>query len=371
MSDSSNLGDSRLAAWLAGRIEASERKAIPFISFMEACLYHPLYGYYMREQEKIGRDGDFYTSASLGTIMGEMLAAFFAGHFERYLSEDVCAVVEWGAGNGKLAADIADELKKTAPHVYRKLRYTLIDASPHHRRMLRLLAERHPGVFTVAAPEEAGSGSLPRGAVVFCNELLDAFPVHRLVVKDGRFQEVYVAWDGRGFVPMLVPDVPDEVAAYLREYAGEAAEGQTVEANLAADAWIREIAGRIGEGMLMIIDYGGLAEEIYAPHHHDGTLMCYHRHIAHGDPYRHVGRQDITAHVNFSACIKSGLSAGFTSWSLKSQRRFLIDAGLLDRLEAHASTDPFHPAARRNRAIRQMLIDDGMGELFKVLTLVK
>lgn len=371
MHDPSQLGDSRLVRWLIDRIEASGRNAISFKSFMEACLYHPRCGYYMQDKERIGKKGDFYTSVSLGSIMGEMLAVYFADHFRRYSDESVYAIVEWGAGSGKLAADIAAALKASAPQVYRKLRYTLLDASPRHRRLHEELAEAHPGIFTVADPAQGWALPLPRGAIVFGNELLDAFPVHRLVFKDGQFQEQYVTWNGNAFEPVLVPDLPDAVEAYLREHGVQGREGQTVEVNLEADAWIGKAASHMAEGLLLLIDYGGRAEELYASHRQNGTLMCYRQHAAHDDPFRHVGEQDITAHVNFSACISSGLAAGFTSYALSTQKQFLLDLGLLDRLIAHAHADPFHPLARRNRAIRQLLLDDGMGELFKVLTLHK
>lgn len=371
MHDPSALGESRLVDWLIDCIGASGRNAIPFHQFMDACLYHPQYGYYMQEQTKIGKGGDFYTSASIGTIMGEMLAARFAEFFRNYPDEPSHAIIEWGAGEGKLAADIAAALEKDAPSIYRKLRYTLVEGSPFHRRKLEELAERHPGFFAIVAPEDGWRNPPPRGAVIFCNELLDAFPVHRLTVKNGRFHEVYVTWrDGR-FEPVLVAEIPREVEAYLHAYGIEGREGQTVEINLAADRWIETAVSSLEEGMLMAIDYGGTAEEIYAAHRHAGTLMCYYRHLAHDDPYRHIGKQDITAHVNFSACIRSGLAAGCTSYTFTTQKQFLLEAGILHRLQEIASADPFHPAMRRNRSIRQLLLSDGMSELFKVLTLYK
>ncbi|MBC8080001.1 MAG: SAM-dependent methyltransferase, partial [Gorillibacterium sp.] len=204
---------------------------------------------------------------------------------------------------------------------------------------------------------------------ILAQELLDAFPVHRIRQKDGELLEIFVSWDNmRGhFQEVTRPCTHEAVLAYLYRESIELQEGQTAEINLHADAWIMKRISQIETGCLLAIDYGDRAEEIYAPHRMDGTLMCYYRHRAHDDPFFLPGQQDLTTHVNFSACIRAGEQAGAEKSILWSQKDFLLEHGVLNLLSSHSDPDPFSPIARKNRAIRQLLVGDRMGDLFKVL----
>lgn len=364
--------DNPLARWIAGRI--GRDGPVRFRDFMEWCLYHPEHGYYMKEDRPvIGRDGDYYTSPSVGTIMGEMLAASFAGYW-RSDPKPVCRIVEWGGGTGRLAGQILDELAARHPDLYGRTEYWIVDVSPRHRREHRALDARHAGRWRSLSPDawQADGEPMPAGTVVFSNELLDAFPVHRVKFDGRRFQEQLVATDGEtGFVPVWRPVSPESgLGEWLAaaDLAGKLLPGQVFEVNLEAERWLAQIAGRLADGFVVTIDYGDVEEVLLSPARMAGTLMCYRRHTAHDNPFVHPGEQDITAQVNFSALIRAGERLGLAVASFETQREFLLRNGILDRLEAHAETDPFHPVARRNRAIRQLIAGDRMGDVFKVLT---
>jgi SAM-dependent MidA family methyltransferase len=148
-------------------------------------------------------------------------------------------------------------------------------------------------------------------------------------------------------------------------------EGQVAEINLHAAQWIRTVGDAIHDGRTIIIDYGAEANELYAAHRMRGTLMCYRRHQAYDNPFIYAGEQDITAHVDFTACIDAASTAGFTSTKLQTQRDFMVEQGILEKLQNHFDLNPFSEAAKKNRAIRQLLLSDQMSELFKVLILTK
>ncbi|MBW7456090.1 SAM-dependent methyltransferase, partial [Paenibacillus sepulcri] len=151
----------------------------------------------------------------------------------------------------------------------------------------------------------------------------------------------------------------------------ELQEGQEAEVNLAAERWIAAMAGIIRQGAMILIDYGHEAKELYAPHRMNGTLQCYKDHIAHEDPFVSIGEQDITSHVNFTACMRAAKASGWQISYYDTQKRFLVDQGVLDDLIAHDGRNPFGDEARRNRAIAQLLLGNGMSETFKVLVLRK
>lgn len=131
---------------------------------------------------------------------------------------------------------------------------------------------------------------------------------------------------------------------------------------------LKNVAAGLGErAELITIDYGDVREELYAPHRMNGTFLCYRKHQAYDLPLLYPGEQDMTSHVNFSTLIDAGRECGLNQFQLMTQKQFLVENGLLNRLQPHDAADPFSPAAKRNRAIRQLLISDQMSELFKVL----
>lgn len=332
----------------------------------------------MRAVPKIGPDGDFYTSAHIGTLMGEMLAACFVQYWREQEELEQVVIAEWGGGTGRLAKQLLDELAAAYPDYYDKVTYHLVDTSSYHRsiqdEMLNLHAER---VFRYRPEDWLSQAELPRHAIVFSNELLDAFPVHLIVRgKQHAFEEIHVGWDeARGqFIEQSHPLPADSPLLAMIDESPQLYKlptGTRAEINPDALVWIDRIARIMQTGMLITIDYGELEELLYTTLRPKGTLMCYYRHQAHDNPYVHLGEQDITAHVNFSACMRTGEKAGMTTVSYETQRQFLLRNGILERLQAHTETDPFHPAVRRNRAIQQLLLGDRMGEVFKVLIQTK
>lgn len=364
-------GNVNVLAALRQAISESGRQAISFKDFMQICLYHPEHGYYTGKRTKIGKQGDFYTSSSVGTLMGEMLAQYFVHLFSGVPHQKSYPITEWGGGTGRLAGQILDELRASFPEYYEQVEYTLVEVSPYHRKLLAELEQRHPGKVTIRNEQEWFSrpGLHGEQSIVFSNELLDAFTVHRIIRRGGGYYEIYVGWNEKEskFCEMETQLDNPELLDYIESHGVALLEGQRAEINLEAVRWIAKIGQWFNSGWLITIDYGDTSKELYAPHRMLGSLMCYRQHIAQDNPYQFAGEQDITAHVNFTACIQAGEKVGFSEWRLLKQKDFLIEAGILDKLQGHELTDPFHPIVKKNRAIRQLLLGDRMGDLFKVL----
>ncbi len=172
-------GDPLLVQDIIERIQSSPRRAIAFKEYMKLCLYHPLHGYYRTERPKIGIQGDFYTSSFVGSVMGEMLAVCFLQHADPD-SGELWNLVEWGGGTGRLARQILDEIRRLSPERYSRLQYVLIESSPYHRSLQAAELRQHKERIRFLSEEEWFEGSMAK-AVLFSNELLDAFPVERIV----------------------------------------------------------------------------------------------------------------------------------------------------------------------------------------------
>ncbi|WP_010270153.1 class I SAM-dependent methyltransferase [Paenibacillus senegalensis] len=365
-SNSSN----RIVPWIALAIRETAAKAVTFCEYMNWCLYHPEFGYYMNTRPKVGKEGDFYTSSSITPVMGEMLANRIKAWADEDSRSSACTVTEWGAGTGKLARALLDKLARAWPDLYERLEYWIIEKSEYHRQLLLQELAAHSGKIRMWREDEWSQQPCPERMFMFSNELLDAFPVHRVRQNHGRLMESWVAWDedSQALTERWEPCSNNQLYHYLQADSIELKESQEAEINLLAERWVRQAAEWLSPGScLLTIDYGDLAAEIYAPHRMKGTLMCYYRHEAQDNPLIYPGEQDITSHVNFSACMRAGRLGGMVTEQWTTQKQFLVEQGILNELQNHASRDPFSPVARKNRAIRQLLLSDGMSELFKVL----
>ncbi|MEI7026733.1 class I SAM-dependent methyltransferase [Paenibacillus sp. y28] len=362
-----------LQGWLEERLAAPDQSRMTFREYMDACLYHPEYGYYTSDRQKLGKEGDFYTSGFIGGVFGPLIARELAGlHQECTAGCEAFRIMEWGGGDGRLAGQILDWLKAEKAQLYARLSYVMVESSPHHRALIheRLASHADKIVLLERPPWECGIDGADW--MVFSNELLDAMPVHRLVYERKQWREIYVERRATGGLSLVRGGLSSPcLALYAAAYCPQAEEGQHIEVNLAAIDWISRIGSWLENGAVLTVDYGDFASELYAAHRMDGTLLCYFKHQAHDRVLDRPGEQDMTAHVNFSACIDAGLKAGLRHAGLRTQKQFMVDAGILELLQSDVSGDPFSPAAKRNRAIRQLLLSDGMSELFKVLKQVK
>lgn len=368
------LGHIALVRHLIRLMQNSPNGAIPFRDYMEQCLYHETHGYYRTDRPKVGKEGDFYTSSSIGTVMGEMLAAYAAAAALELYPGGRLTIVEFGGGSGKLAEQLMGALRERGDGAYSSAQLVMIETSPYHRALQQEALAGHPGKARWSSEAEWLAQGETEGVLVIANELLDAFPVHLIEAdRSGRPGEIYVGWDDAAerFVELRSPLSDPRIASYLDAEGVRLAPGQRAEINLEAEAWIDRVCGRLRRGRLIVIDYGDVSAELYAPHRMRGTLLGYRRHEAAERPYEYVGEQDLTAHVNFSACERAGLAAGATRGELLTQRDFLLRWGVLRLLQDGGYGDPFGPVAKRNRAIRQLLLSDNMSELFKVLMLEK
>jgi SAM-dependent MidA family methyltransferase len=348
---------------------------IPFRDYMSLCLYHPKYGYYTSGRIRTGREGDFYTSAFVGDIMGEMLAERLASMAEeRFAGAGRVDVIDYGGGTGRLSRQMLDRWAAMG-EAGERFALTLVDGNPAHLEEagVRLEPYIQQGSARILTPEGAEAENWKdRPVMIVANELLDAFPVMRIACKDGRLWEQGVYEDSGGNFSFCLMDITDpEAERWLADRKVRLREGQKTEIGLEAARWIAGLGARLDTAVLVLIDYGDSTRELTAEYRMDGTLLCYEKHTASSDPFANPGGQDMTAHVDFDLVLHYAEEAGWKQLWYGTQKDFLVESGILGKLAAHAASDPFHPLARRNRAIRQLLLSDGMSELFKVMILTK
>ena len=317
---------------LAGRIHAEILRdgPITFARFMELALYDPAGGYYRAEAARPGREGDFLTAPETHPIFGATLSRAFDEIWRRLDRPSRFVIREYGAGEGALAVSILGGLRASGSGLSDAVRYQPVELDP---RRIGAFMDRLSASGFGAAVEP--SDATPISGVVLANEVLDALPTHRVIARDGALRELLVgSLDGR-FVDVEAEPTTAGLAGRLAQEGLGLAVGQRAEICLELDGWLSHVATGLERGVLLLIDYGYRAAELYDPvRRRDGTLRAYVRHRVHDDPYRHVGRQDLTAHVDVSAVERAAATAGLSHLGTTTQAEFLVGLGAQDLLQA-------------------------------------
>ncbi|MGI8925062.1 MAG: class I SAM-dependent methyltransferase [Tepidiformaceae bacterium] len=310
--------------------------AIPFERFMELALYHPEHGYY-RKAGRIGKQGDFLTSPAIHPMFGWAVAGWCRWAWEELGQPARFTIIEPGAGEGALASAVLDWAEGRDDGFRDALHYVAIElcATGTDPRV-----EWSTGPV---APFEDG--------VVVTNELFDAFPVRLFDAGTRGPVEVLVRWDGGRFV-----EAPGGIATI----DDAPAEGR-FEVSPRAYGAMAGLCRLVTRGAVLVFDYGYPQEVVWAPWRTAGTLLCFHRHTAHENPYIHVGEQDVTTHVNFSDLAAAASAAGFAVHGPVSQSAFLWETGLPAVVES-VRGDMAEYFARR-RALEQLTDGAGLGRV--------
>ncbi|MEI7816325.1 MAG: SAM-dependent methyltransferase [Desulfuromonadales bacterium] len=356
-----------LNAIIATRI--AEQGRITFAEFMAACLYEPGLGYYTSPGRKVGAEGDFYTSITVHAAFGRVIAREIAQMWRSMGNPAVFTLVECGAGNGRLACDIMDYVAEREPEMYGALRLVLVEQEPTLESAQREMLSAHVDRLSWLSPAEFASGVFTFSGCLYSNELLDALPVHRVVMTSDGLKEIYVTCtDGEFAEEAGEPSTP-ELEAYLLRIGVVLHPAQQAEVNLNAPKWLASAATALQQGFVLTIDYGYTAAELYTPRRKLGTLLCYYRHQTEENPYLRLGLQDITTHVDFTTMLNCGAALGLENDYFGEQYRFLMSAGIVEEIEdIERSAISAEEKLRLRLTLKKLILPDGgMGDTFRVL----
>lgn len=347
-----------------------ETGPLTFARFMELALYDEAYGYYMtgggssRTTSPIGGEGsDFFTAPSLSPILAKCLVRQITEIDERLGHPPVFHLVEMGPGDGTLLKDVLQECREQQVSVLPRLTCILVERSPAFRRRQQeaLAAWKQQGgrIQWVEDLRAIGDGGLT--GTLLSNELVDAFPVHRVRMGQDGLQELYVTSHDHALQERWGEPSTSELSAFLLDLDVELPVGFTTEINLEAVQWIKQVARVLDRGVVITIDYGHTAQDYVAPERKNGTLLGYHRHTVSTNPYTRVGEQDLTAHVNFSSLARTGEQVGLTTTGLTNLQHFLMSLGIEELVRECGQESAVVQAAA------QLLRPHGMGTTFKIL----
>ncbi len=354
-----------LADWIRDAI--LNRGPLRFRDFMEAALYHPTLGFYSSGRAQIGRDGDFFTSVSVGPLFGALIAHQIAELWERLERRAPFQIIEQGAHHGQLMGDVLETLRDEHPECYEQLQVTIVEPSA------KLQAAQERALAQRANPRrvqwvKSNADLVPFTGIHFSNELLDAFPVHRVVWNGTAWEELYVEF-ANGALQLVARAISDPILEpFIGRLKGPYPAGYTTEVNVGAASWAADLMSKLETGCILAIDYGFSREDYYRPERTGGTLSGYCRHRRTSDPLLDPGDSDLTAHVDFTTLAEQAEAAGARLHGFTDQHHFVVGLAAL-----HFVNSPgCRPRTEaETRAFKTLMHPAMMGSRFKAICLGK
>lgn len=336
---------------------------ISFYKFQQIALYHPEIGYYTKTRSPFGRAGDFYTAPGVHRVFGETLAKAIMEitNDNLYSMQDPFYLVEYGAGDGRLAESILTALQHKWPDRYKNIMYLIIELSE------RSVLEQKERLFL--HKNVVWHNQLPKlkQALILSNEFVDALPIHLLEKKSHKWAEVGIrltSQDETGFAfqEETRPLQDIEILNYAQKYGRFIKVGHRMEVNLQALQWMKQLSEQVQNGFCLTIDYGLEIEELYPDYLQTGTIRGYSKHEVSSGVFDNPGEMDLTHDVNFTALQDFGTELGFEKVFLKPQTQFLTQFGILDSLQEQGFD---RPDLAKAQAIKHLLL--GFPPKFQVL----
>jgi SAM-dependent MidA family methyltransferase len=350
---------------VSDRVNNSPHQRITFADYMELILYHPQTGYYASNAERISENGDFLTSPHIADDFGEMLAIQLHQIWEILDRPQLFNVVEMGAGQGLLAAQILEYSQRVDPDFFLAIDYIIVETALAMIESQQLRLKDLPVRW-------CQWNEIADRSIVGCflsNELIDALPVHQIEIVDGKLQEIYVTRNADG---KLMEEIGELSTDRLQDYwqlnqinllNGKYPDRYRTEVNLSALDWLTTGSEKLQRGYTISIDYGYSADRYYNPMRFQGTLQCYYRHSYHNDPYINIGNQDLTAHVDFTALQNHGELLGLETVGFIQQGMLLMALGLGDRIAAISnSSGDLQSLLSRRHNLHQLIDPMGLGK---------
>ncbi len=368
----------RCPKWLIGPMLANGG-AISFYKYMELVLNDPINGFYGSGRLKIGKDGDFCTSPSLGNDFAQLLAIqvvdWFLGLEEAGINYELFSLVEIGPGEGTLSRDLINSISELAPFLIGKIELILVEPNIGMKKRQEKVIKELKGVEVRWSSLENLKIN-PVTGVVIANEVLDALPVERIIFRENKFFRQGVSLkkkDGNYYLDFIDLKTTRAIDEFLKESESllkidfppkEISSGWVTEWHCDIPCWFNDLSKILINGSLLVVDYAMESKRYYHSTRRSGTLMSYRNQKANYNILQDAGFCDLTAHICIESTINYAITNGWTFLGKTRQGQALLALGLsklLYSLQKSAKNDIAFALARRESLLR--LVDPiGLGE---------
>ncbi|WP_424628032.1 class I SAM-dependent methyltransferase [Bradyrhizobium sp. SYSU BS000235] len=338
------------------RNQIAKNGPMPVSRYMQMCLTHPQYGYYLK-RDPLGRDGDFITAPEVSQMFGELVGLWAASVWNAMGMPEHVMFIELGPGRGTMMADALRAIR-ILPAFHQAISVHLVEASPTLRERQRLK------LGDIAHVEWYGSiDEVPEGpAIILANEYFDALPIHQAVKRESGWHERVIEIDDEIFAYGVAKDPMPRFDVLLPPHVRAAPNGAIFEWR--PNTEIMTIARRIREqgGAALILDYGHVRSDA------GDTFQAVAKH-AFANPLQNPGDADVTAHVDFQALARGAEDIGARAHGPVEQGAFLSRLGIETRAQTLMKNASPEQSAIISSALKRLTGSgkEGMGSLFKVL----
>ncbi len=353
---------------------------ITFREWMQAALYDTSEGYYCRHQTRQGRSGDYRTAPEVSPLFAVVFANHFARLFAELGSPRPFTITEIGAGSGEFACGVLNSLRSNHSEVFDATKYVIEEASAVSREQcsarLAELSDRASVRSPIVSEDNPTSEALSDGraadritGIVFSNELIDAFPVHRVIGRAHKLKELCVDLGGRDEFVWIETEPSVQVARYCDRINLQLTEGQIFEVSLGAEDFVERAAALTDHGFVVTVDYGAARNDLLNdPNRFSGTLRTFRGHRLSDDGLSNPGEQDLTTTIDWTQMIEAGERRGLLTLALQPLDQFLLAEGALETLQAAGSAISDQAELfNLNAGARELIMPNGMAASFQVL----
>jgi len=340
--------------------------AITFCEWMNAALYEEPDGYYINQNKiRQGRKGDYRTAPEISPLFAQTFARYFATLFEKLDSPKDFTIIECGAGRGAFAFEVLKTLKTQYERVFNSTRYLIDELSKTSREQIKEVLEPFNNRVDFRRLEKNKNCV----GVIFSNELIDAFPVHRIVKRGSRLKEIFVGIDSKDDFVLIEKQASETLIGYVERNEINLREGQTIEISLLAEDWLKNISSVLKNGFVITVDYGAEQEELYDFNlRPNGTLRAFQSHKFVDDYLSQIGEVDLTSTINWTALKKTGEEKGLATVSHESLDKFLLRIGLLEQLETVVKiVENESDKIKLRSGVKDLILPFGLGAAQQVL----
>jgi len=320
--------------------------------FIEHSLYDKSNGYYMKNNP-IGDKGDFITAPEISVLFSEMISIWLVGFWENLGKPKKINIIELGAGTGEMMFQINNSLKNF--EIFRKsCEFYILEKSPK----LMKIQKKKNRIFKIRWIDKLNKiKNFP--TIIIANEFFDALPVKQYKKLGRVWYERYVVKNKNKY------EFKDEKIQFLEieKNLGEKVRGyeKFIEFSPRSIEKINEISKIIkkNNGGALIIDYGYLGKKML------DTVQSVKNHKK-TDILQNIYKSDITHLLNFSF-YKKKFHKKLDRIKIISQRKFLINMGILHRAEILSKNLTFRQKTDLYYRVQRLIDSKQMGELFKVM----
>lgn len=325
---------------------------------------------YYKSTKTLGEAGDFITSPEISQLFGEIIALWTIEKWRTLGSPERFALIELGPGRGKLMQDFL-RVAKLDTKFYAAIEIFLHEINPFFIDLQKAnLIEYNKTISWIKNFE--GIPQIP--AIFIANEFFDVLPIKQyLKVKTKWFESTLVTDPVDGRIKFSKIELHKALQKQLLSEHKNAKDGAIIEESIESLNIIRKLSKHIQKhtGAALIIDYGyNIYSNERKRNQYNSTLQAIKNH-QYSSIIDTLGEADLTAHVDFNALSKAAKEKNIKNIAFGTQKEFLLKYGIKLRLESLKNSLSQEDFSIIEKQVFRLTSPRQMGELFKVLELLK